>query len=167
MTSKHALIVPVLALAALTACGPTTADTDSIQGEAIAERPVEEGRLVLTGELAHDGAAAVTCASVGHGEHGGLRLELSPGGDPSVVVAVEVHDLHGDGTYEAEIEVQRSDDGVFAASEGHGEATLELGTELARDTATRWVSGEVAGSYQGEAGDGELEATFERCFHFG
>lgn len=162
------LALPLTALLlAAAGCGPsTTAGTDDVQGAAIEERPLDDATLTLSGEPAYDGAAAVECAPVGHGDEGGLRLTFSPGGLPSATVEVTVHGVHGDGAYDAELELQRDDGGAYRTSEGHGRATLDLGSELARDSATRWVSGDLEGDFEGAAGDGRVDATFQRCFYF-
>ena len=171
MIPKHpvtALALPLAALLlAVAGCGPsTTADSDAVQGTAIREQPLDDATLTLTGEPAYDGPAGVECALVGHGDEGGVRLVLSPGGLPSATVEVTVHGVHGDGAYEAEVELQRDDGDAYRTSAGHGRATLELGSELKRDSATRWVSGGVEGDFEGAAGDGRVEATFRRCFYF-
>lgn len=57
-------------------------------------------------------------------------------------------------------------DGTYRESLGTAEVRLEKGSLPTRSAATQHVSGRFAGSYRGDAGDGELEGRFTRCFFF-
>lgn len=57
-------------------------------------------------------------------------------------------------------------DGTYRESTGTAEVRLEKGSLVNRSAATQHVSGRFTGSYRGDAGDGELEGRFARCFFF-
>lgn len=84
---------------------------------------------------------------------GGLAvtLHLPPEG-AAVRVPVLVAAVGGDGTYRESL--------------GTADVRLEKGSLPTRSAATQHVSGRFTGSYRGDAGDGELEGRFTRCFFF-
>lgn len=57
-------------------------------------------------------------------------------------------------------------DGTYRESTGVATVRLERGSQLTRSAATQHVSGRFTGRYEGDAGDGEIEGRFTRCFFF-
>ncbi|HUO86618.1 MAG TPA: hypothetical protein VM617_04445 [Thermoanaerobaculia bacterium] len=204
----RAILLP--ALAGLAACGPgtgeierspvETADAESAGGLG-EETPAaaERGRLVLTGDIAYDGAARVRCGPAAprgarpqpHGERQALgRLEAS-GEEPQVGEATGTgaagnHDEAGfDLALEADglavtlhlpaagedLEVPLvvavvGEDGAYRESPGRARIRLDDGAMLTRSSATDYVSGRFSGSWDGDAGSGEVDGEVERCFYF-
>lgn len=180
---RAAAVASTLLLAA--ACGPDPAEIDRspvagmtaenpnpgrITGEDIEEDLPNQGTLQITGvpeaAPAREGVVEVSCALEGYGDHQTLTAILGTGAGGGRL-QIEVEDYHGDGDYDAHLELSRQgEDGAYLESEGTGVASLHKGTLLNTDAATHWISGTFEGSFQGEAGDGQASGSFERCFYF-
>jgi hypothetical protein len=155
------LAAPLLAAGLLAACGNDSAprrSTSTPQPEPAG--PPAETELTLTGQAAFQGATPVHCALSGPS---GLEIGFRTGDVDTPAVALRVDDYRGGGPYAARLFVTgRSATGGLVTSTG--EAHLEVRQSAAPGAAAVvMLSGKLDGSYQGDAGKGEIAGRFGSC----
>lgn len=98
-------------------------------------------------------------------ERRAFELTLSALGAPGLAVTLRVPGS-GHGAEAPFVVAAVGPDGAYRESAGTAEIALDDGSVLTRSSATDYLSGRFTGRYQGEAGSGEVEGRFERCFYF-
>lgn len=99
------------------------------------------------------------------GEGRAFELTLAAAEAPGLAVTVRVPDA-GRGDEAPFVVASVAPDGTYRESAGVAEIALEDGALLTRSSATDYLSGRFSGRYEGEAGSGEVEGRFERCYYF-
>ncbi len=161
MRIARTLAAPLLAAGLLAACGNDSAprrSTSTPQQEPAG--PPAETELTLTGQPAFQGPTPVHCALSGPS---GLEVGFRTGDADTPAVVLRVDDYRGNGPYAARLFVTgRSATGGLVTSTG--EAHLEVRQSAAPGGgAVVMLSGKIDGSYQGDAGKGEIAGRFGSC----
>ena len=99
------------------------------------------------------------------GEGRAFELTLAAAEAPGLAVTLRLPDA-GRGAEAPFVVASLAPDGTYRESAGVAEIALEDGALLTRSSATDYLSGRFSGRYEGEAGSGEVEGRFERCYYF-
>lgn len=99
------------------------------------------------------------------GEGRSFELTLAAAEAPGLAVTLHLPDA-GHGSQAPLLVAAVAPDGTYRESTGTAEISLEDGSLLTRSSATDYLSGRFTGRYAGEAGSGEVEGRFERCYYF-
>jgi hypothetical protein len=120
------------------------------------------GHLRLSGTYRADAGAIVTCAILA-----GRGLQLTFDSAQSPLVEILVGDFLGAGRYVAEARVLARDT-PHTERLAAGEARVEIRiAEVDRPRLTSFLSGTFTGAYAGQAVEGEVSGSFDRCAYGG
>jgi hypothetical protein len=151
---------PLLACLLLGACKKDSAAGRSQPQEEPASAPdtTSPTALTLTGPAAFAGAVPVHCVL---SDPDGVQINFRTGDADTPAVALRIDGYRGAGPYAAKVFVtSRSASGGLVTATG--EAHLEMKQEAAAGP-TVLLSGTLDGTYQGEAGKGEIAGRFAAC----
>ena len=139
------------------ACGPLAASGG--HGEEAEEAAVGRPEAVPAEDPAGEDHADP------QGEGRTFEVTLTAVEAPGLAVTLRLPDA-GTSTHAPFVVATVGEDGGYRESAGTVEILLEDGSLLTRSAATDHLSGHFTGSYRGEAGAGEVEGRFTRCFYF-
>jgi hypothetical protein len=158
------LASPLLAACLLASCGnDKTAghpDLGTQPAASTAQDAAAPTALTLTGPAAFQGAVPVQCVL---SDPSGVQINFRTGDPDTPAVALRIGDYRGGGPYAAEVFVTgRSAAGGLVTSTG--EAHVEMRQSVPQTgSAVVLLSGQLDGTYQGEAGKGTIEGRFSAC----
>ena len=160
----------------LTACGgpapgapanpPLWVGTDTGDRLALAEEQMglkETASHTLEGDFPFGDAVQVTCGPAASGPHPAFRISFTSR-DLELTVIVPPTPGGHDGEQQARAVLGRvGSEGGYLESDGAGTATIRSASERAGTFA---ASGTFQVELTGEAGQGAVSGSFERCYHF-
>ncbi len=128
--------------------------------EAQARGTSQKAHLVLTGSQKYDADARSNCALFPNKT---FQVALNIPGAPFFVLRIE--NFQGAGQYDADARVRANFSGeVIRQSRGAAKATITV-VKSAQPGGQDAISGSFSGSYRGEAGEGTVSGSFERCLY--
>lgn len=147
----------------LAACGKDRAAGRADAGAQTAQESAPDTTsptaLTLTGPAAFAGAVPVHCVL---SDPDGVQINFRTGDADTPAVALRIDGYRGAGPYAAKVFVtSRSASGGLVTATG--EAHLEMRQEAVPAGAAVLLSGTLDGTYQGEAGKGEIAGRFAAC----
>lgn len=142
-------------------CGPAPPRTGG--------HPAEDGEVAIGRVEPHGGEEPVARDDGGDDAHGEPeeRFDVTLTAAGTTGLAATLHLPPEGETVRVPVLVATiAADGSYRESAGTAVVHVEKGSMVTRSAATEHVSGTFTGSYRGEAGEGEIEGRFTKCYFF-